>query len=166
MKTHAQIFLYVLLIAFTFAKADAQRCGDFLPPPEPQTYTVPTFEGGTTATAFLEEYRPGRNKTINGCIILLKAGTVFEIDIPLCLEQATFVTEEGSGIKIRSGQKLMLYSCTLEPDEANAHWNGTIQEDESSKLEMHNCRLSNITDNAIACLKEKGLPVLQVLNNK
>ena len=151
MKTPSQILLFIFLIAFPFTKADAQRCGDFLPPPEPQTYTMPTSEGGTTASAFLGEYRPGRDKSINGCTILLKAGTVFEIDVPFCLEKVTILAEEGSGIKIRSGQWLTLYICTLEPDDANAYWNGIIHEDKSSRIEMYKCQLRNAA-NAVACL--------------
>lgn len=148
------------------AKADAQRCGDFLPPPEPQTYTMPTSEGGTTASAFLEEYRPGRDKSINGCTILLKAGTVFEIDVPFCLEKVTIITEIGSGIRILSGQGLALYSCTLEPFDANAYWKGLTHENESSKIEMYNCRISNIASNEMACLNEKGQTSIQVLKEK
>ncbi len=166
MKTPSQILLFVFLIAFPFTKADAQRCGDFLPPPEPQTYTMPTSEGGTTASAFLGEYRPGRDKSVNGCTILLKAGTVFEIDVPFCLEQVTILAEDGSWILIQSGQKLILYSCVLEPVNANTYWNGIIHDHEGSKLEMCNCQLSNIASNDMASLNEKGLPALQVLKEK
>ncbi len=151
MKTLFKLLLLSLLSYGTSAQVTFPKCNDFLPKPDPQSYTVPTPEGGTTATAFLAEYKPARNKTLDGCIIILKAGTVFEIDIPLCLEKVTILAEEGSGIKIRSGQTLTLYNCTLEPVDTIGYWNGITYEDKSVKVEMYNCRLSSI-DNTVACL--------------
>lgn len=166
MKTLLQFLLILFLASGTYAQVSYPRCNDFLPPPEPQTYTVPASEGGTTATAFLEEYRPGRNKSINGCIILIKAGTVFEIDIPLCLEQVIFITEEGSGIRIKSGQILTLYGCTLEPIDANAYWKGITHEDESSMVEMYNCKLSNVVNDDFTSQLEYSSPTFHVMNKK
>lgn len=151
MKTLFKLLLLTFLSYRTSAQVTFPKCNDFLPKPKPQSYTVPTPEGGTTATAFLAEYKPGRNKTLDGCIIILKAGIVFEIDIPLCLEKVTILAEECSGISIQSGQSLTLYGCTLEPMGANVFWNGITHEDESSDVEMHNCRISN-TANEMACL--------------
>jgi hypothetical protein len=144
MKTLLKLLLLFFLSYGASAQVSFPKCNDFLPKPEPQSFTVPTPQGSTTATAFLAEYKPGRNKTLDGCIIILKAGTVIEIDNPLCLEKVTILAEEGSGIRTQSGQTLTLYNCTLEPMGANVLWNGITHEDEISDVEMHNCRLSNI----------------------
>ncbi len=145
----------------------AQKCGDYLPPPEPQTYSVPTFgTATTTASAFLEEYLPGRNYTLAGLTILLKAGTVFEIDIPICFEQVTILTEEGSEIKIRCGQTLTLYSCTLEPLDADAYWKGITLEDENANVEMYNCMISNVANDDLTCLMQHSSRSLQMLIEK
>jgi hypothetical protein len=163
MKTLLQFLLILFLATGTYAQVSYPRCNDFLPPPEPQTYTVPTSEGGTTATAFLEEYRPGRDKSLSGCTILLKAGTVFAIDIPLCMEQVNIVFEEGSGIRILRGQTLTLYNCALKSIDANEYWKGITREDESCKVEMNNCRINN-AKTTVANLEQFGLHAIQLLN--
>ena len=151
MKTLLKLLLLSFVSYGTSAQVTFPKCNDFLPKPEPQSYTVPTPEGGTTASAFLAEYKPGRNKTLDGCIIILKAGTVFEIDIPLCLEKVTIIAEGSSVIRIQSRQTLTLYNCILEPVDKIGYWNGITREDESAKVKMYNCWLSGI-DNAATCL--------------
>ena len=147
MKANLKFFIISLIpVALSGFAVKAQKCSELFAQPVQQTYTIPTPNGSTTASALLAENNLSRLGTFSDCTIQIGAGADFEIDVPLALFRVTVIAGEGSGIKVDRKQILVVTYCKLISED-NKYWNGISLEGKTAELYLENNEISYVSQN-------------------